>query len=147
VIESARAALEANKFSLEGVKAENSVGNRTIIEILNAEQEYINSQVTLVTAQRDAYVAGFALLAAMGHAEAKDLGLDSGNLYDPTVNYRRVRNNIWDWAGEHSAGPVSTSTATTPAQNATVVSPTLDIPALPVDSRAPNDAGIGRKRN
>ncbi len=147
VIESARIAVQANKLSLEGVKAENSVGNRTIIEILNAEQEYINSQVTLVTAQRDAYVAGFALLAAMGHAEAKDLGLDGGALYDPTVNYRRVRNTIWDWSGERSAGPVSTSTALTPAQNANVLAPSLDIPGMSVDSPSPNAAVNGPKKN
>ena len=45
----------------------------------------------LVTARRDAYVAGFPLLDAMGQAEAKDLNLDGGPLYDPTVNYNRVQ--------------------------------------------------------
>ena len=78
VIASSETAVNANKLSLEGVRAENSVGNRTILDILNAEQELLNSQVTLVTARRDAYVAGFALLAAMGQAEARDLGLDGG---------------------------------------------------------------------
>ena len=81
VIESSEQAVAANRLSLEGVRAENSVGNRTILDILNAEQELLNSQVTLVTARRDAYVAGFALLAAMGQAEAQDLGLDGGPLY------------------------------------------------------------------
>ena len=74
VIASSEVAVNANKLSLEGVRAENSVGTRTILDILNAEQELLNSQVTLVTARRDAYVAGFALLAAMGQAEARDLG-------------------------------------------------------------------------
>ena len=99
VIASSEAAVNANKLSLEGVRAENSVGTRTILDILNAEQELLNSQVTLVTARRDAYVAGFALIAAMGNAEARDLGLDGGSLYDPTINYQRVRGRIGDFGG------------------------------------------------
>ncbi|OYY90978.1 MAG: hypothetical protein B7Y45_04580 [Sphingomonas sp. 28-66-16] len=138
VIQSAQVAVSANALALEGVKAENSVGNRTILEILNAEQELLNSKVTLVTAQRDAYVAGFALLAAMGHAEAKDLGLDGGPLYDPVANYKRVRNTIWDWGNDPAPAAVSTSTAQTPAQNADVTR----IPDVPVDSNAPNPAGV-----
>lgn len=120
VIKSAEIAVEANQLALEGVKAENSVGNRTILEILNAEQELLNSRVTLVTAQRDAYVAGFALLAAMGHAEAKDLGLEVGPLYDPTVNFNRVHHKLSDWADGPAAQGVSTSTAQTPPQTAII---------------------------
>ena len=45
-----------------------------------------------MTARRNAYVAGFTLLAAMGQAEARDLGLDeSARSTIPTVNYERVR--------------------------------------------------------
>ena len=128
VIASAQTAVDANKLSLEGVRAENSVGTRTILDILNAEQELLNSQVQLVTAQRDAYVAGFALLAAMGDAEANDLGLDRATLYDPTVNYDRVRNRFNDFDSDPKPTAVAPSTATTPAQDATVRRP-LD-PAL-----------------
>lgn len=115
VIASAEAAVRANTLSLEGVRAENSVGNRTIIEILNAEQELLNSQVQLVTARRNAYVAAFTLLAAMGQAEARDLNLEGVTLYDPTVNYRRVRSKIWDWAQDPTPRPVATRTVDTPA--------------------------------
>ncbi|BCA60888.1 membrane protein [Sphingomonas sp. HMP9] len=131
VIQSSETAVNANKLSLEGVRAENSVGTRTILDILNAEQELLNSQVTLVTARRDAYVAGFALLAAMGQAEARDLGLDGGVLYDPVANYNRVRRKIWDFGGDGEPVPVATRTAQTPAQNATVQAqydPLLDTP-------------------
>jgi outer membrane protein len=131
VIQSSETAVNANKLSLEGVRAENSVGTRTILDILNAEQELLNSQVTLVTARRDAYVAGFALLAAMGQAEARDLGLDGGVLYDPVANYNRVRHKIWDFGGDGEPVPVATRTAQTPAQNATVApqaDPLLDTP-------------------
>lgn len=141
VIQSAEVAVKANSLALEGVRAENSVGNRTILEILNAEQEYLNSQVTLVTARRDAYVAGFALLAAMGFAEAKDLGLEGGPLYDPTVHYNRVRNDAWDWHSDPTPTATSTSTAQTPPQTAAVTRP-LD-PA--VDSPRPDPALVPPK--
>lgn len=146
VIQSSETAVNANKLSLEGVRAENSVGTRTILDILNAEQELLNSQVTLVTARRDAYVAGFALLAAMGQAEARDLGLDGGVLYDPVVNYDRVRHKVWDFGGDGLAAPVATRTAQQPAQDAVVrrqLDPMLDSPvdrnpALTTGSDAPS---------
>jgi outer membrane protein len=98
VIESSQTAVDAAEFSLEGVRAENSIGNRTILDVLNAEQELLSARAQLVTARRNAYVAGFSLLAAMGRAEARDLNLDTGGpLYDPTVNYERVRGRFWDW--------------------------------------------------
>lgn len=133
VIASSEIAVNANKLSLEGVRAENSVGNRTILDILNAEQELLNSQVTLVTARRDAYVAGFALLAAMGEAEARDLGLDGGPLYDPAANYQRVRHKIWDYGSQPDPAQVGTSTATTPAQGSVVTRPLDPILDTPVD--------------
>jgi outer membrane protein len=133
VIQSSEVQVAANRLSLEGVRAENSVGTRTILDILNAEQELLNSQVQLVTARRDAYVAGFALLAAMGRAEARDLGLDGGALYDPVANYDRVRNRIWDWGDDPAPRPVAPGTVNTPAQTP-VVTRELD-PAL---QRSPN---------
>jgi|AraplaCL_Cvi_mCL_1032061.scaffolds.fasta_scaffold00043_40 outer membrane protein len=106
-------AVKANELALEGVRAENRVGTRTVLDVLNAEQELLNSQVQLVSAQHDNYVAGFALLNAMGMAEARDLGLDGGALYDPTTNYNHVKNWIGDWSeqpkytpkGTHTTGP------------------------------------------
>jgi outer membrane protein len=79
----------------------------------------------LVTARRNAYVAGFNLISAMGRAEARDLGLDSpgalaGQLYDPDVNYRRVRNTIWDWARDPEPVARSTRTVDTTAQDAKI---------------------------
>lgn len=120
---SAEAAVGANQLSLEGVRTENTVGNRTILDILNAEQEVLNSQVTLVTARRDAYVAGFALLAAMGRAEAKDLGLDGGPLYDPQVYYRDVRRSIDDFDNGRTLAAPAPSTRAIPAQNSIVTRP------------------------
>ncbi len=119
VIRASQIAVNANTLSLEGVRAENSVGNRTILDILNAEQELLDSKVNLVTAQRNAYVAGFSLLAAMGRAEARDLGLDGGVLYDPDINYQRVRDKIWDWGDAPAPATVATRTIDVIAQDAT----------------------------
>lgn len=111
-IQSNQVAVSANELALEGARAERSIGTRTVLEVLNAEQELLNSQVALVTARRDAYVAGFQLLNAMGQAEADDLGLEGGPLYDPTGSYRRVAGNINDWANDPRHTPRSTRTVT-----------------------------------
>ena len=134
-IQSSQTAVEANRLSLEGVRAENSVGTRSILDILNAEQELLNSQVTLVTARRDAYVAAFTLLAAMGQAEAQDLGLENGALYDPNSNRTRVRNRIWDWSSDPNPTPQATRTVSTPAQDASV--PDGNLPGMPTPVRDP----------
>jgi outer membrane protein len=91
--------------------------------VLDAEQELLNSQVLLVTARRDFYVAGFQLLNVMGQAEAADLGLDGGPLYDPLGNYRRVANDWNDWSTDPRHEPVATSTVT-PAEQPQGVTPT-----------------------
>ena len=127
VIKSAEAAIAANGLSLQGVRAENSVGNRTIIEVLNAEQELINAQVQLATARRNAYVAGFTLLAAMGQAEARDLDLGGVALYDSRDNYNKVKGKFFDWDDRPGPKLHATSTLNTPAQNANVP----DSPAEP----------------
>ncbi|QUL37259.1 TolC family outer membrane protein [Erythrobacter sp. JK5] len=121
VIESSKSAVEAAEVSLEGVRAENSIGNRTILDVLNAEQELLQARAQLVTARRNAYVAGFTLLAAMGRAEARDLNLDTGGpLYDPQVNYDRVRGRLWDWDRDPAPAANSTRTVDIPAADATI---------------------------
>jgi outer membrane protein len=120
-------AVQANQLALEGNRAEQGVGTRTIIEVLNAEQELLQSSVALVTAKRDAYVAGFQLLNAMGQAEARDLGLDGGPLYDPLGNYRHVAGNWNDWASDPRHPTISTRTVSPQEMPATpVVTPQLN---------------------
>ncbi len=120
VITSSERAVSANELSLEGVRAENTVGNRTILDILNAEQELLNSKVNLVAARRNAYVAGFSLLAAMGRAEARDLGLESGPLYDPSEYYDRVENAWNDWSTNVDPAAKATRTIDSVAQTAEI---------------------------
>jgi outer membrane protein len=117
VIAATKVAVDAAELSLKGVRAENGVGNRTVLDILNAEQELINAQVQLVTAERNAYVAGFTLLVAMGKGGAKDLGLDGGALYDPLVHARSARAELTDWGGDKVQGAgTPTRTVDTKAQ-------------------------------
>ncbi len=104
-------AISADELALEGVRAENRVGTRTVLDVLNAEQELLNAQVNLVSAQHDQYVAGFALLNAMGMAEARDLGLDGGTLYDPVANYTHVRGWLGDWSEQPRYTPRGTRTS------------------------------------
>ena len=125
-IQSNTTAVKANELALEGARAERSVGTRTVLDVLNAEQELLNSQVSLVSAKRDAYVAGFQLLNAMGQAEADDLGLDGGPLYDPLGNYRRVAGSWSDWAGEGRHNAVATRTVT-PQEMPVAVPATQDV--------------------
>lgn len=117
LIQSQQVAVDAADLSLEGVRAENSVGNRTILDILDAEQELLNASVRLVQARRNAYVAAFTVLAAMGHAEARDLDLGLERLYDPELNYRRVRGKWFDFDDDPRPVAQSTSTVDTPVQD------------------------------
>ncbi len=129
VIESSQAAVAAATLSLEGVRAENSIGNRTILDVLNAEQELLVARAQLVTARRNAYVAGFTLLAVMGRAEARDLNLDTGGvLYDPQFNYERVKGKIWDWDRDPEPSATAPSTVDVPAADATVTIDGITIP-------------------
>jgi outer membrane protein len=121
IIGSSQTAVDAASLSLEGVRAENSVGNRTILDILNAEQELLQARTRLVTARRNAYVAGFSLLAAMGKAEARDLGLDGGVLYDPQVNFQRVRRSWSDWSSDPAPVTKATRTVDIPAQDGSIL--------------------------
>ena len=77
IIISSRTSVEANELALEGVTQEALVGTRTTLDVLNAEQELLNAQVTLVNAERDAQSAAFALLAAVGVLTPEALGLAS----------------------------------------------------------------------
>jgi outer membrane protein len=135
-IQAQTVAVQANELALEGVRAEQSVGTRTVLDVLDAEQELLNAQVLLVTAKRDQYVAGFQLLNAMGQAEAQDLGLDGGPLYDPLANYRRVSGSWNDWATDPIHAPAATRTVSPQEMPATpIVTPDLvpmgNDPALP----------------
>lgn len=94
-IEAAAAAVAAAEVALNGVRQEARVGQRTTLDVLNAEQELVNARTDLVTAQRDRVVASYALLAAEGGLSMQRLGLNV-LIYDPMVHYQQVRDA---WVG------------------------------------------------
>ena len=90
-----RVSIAANNVAERGVARQQSVGARTLIEVLNAQQEQVNADVNLVTAERDGYVAGLELQAATGELSAARLGLNVP-IYDPVKHYRETRDR---WYG------------------------------------------------
>ena len=93
-IGSIAAEIKANTVALEGVREEAKVGDRTVLDILDAEQEYLDSRVALVRARRDEFVAGYELMSAIGRLSVAHLGLDV-TPYDTELHYREVRNKFW----------------------------------------------------
>ena len=82
--------VKANEIALDGVQKEEALGNRTILDVLDAYQELLNSNVNEVTARRDYYVSAMNLLVSMGKLTAKDLKLDV-ELYDAKKYYKETR--------------------------------------------------------
>jgi len=89
-IEATTAQVNAAEIALNGVREEARVGQRTTLDVLNAQQELVNARVALVTAQHDRVVASYTLLAATGGLSMPHLGLDV-LIYDPQVHYQQVR--------------------------------------------------------
>ena len=77
------------------MREEARVGQRTTLDVLNAQQELVNARVSLVSAQRDRVVASYTVLAAVGSLSPQILALRI-EVYDPTVHYHQVRDS---WAG------------------------------------------------
>jgi outer membrane protein len=94
-IQATQAQVAAAEIALNGVREEARVGQRTTLDVLNAQQELVNARVSLVTAQRDRVVASYTLLAAVGRLSAQNLGL-AVPVYDPVVHYHQVRDS---WVG------------------------------------------------
>ena len=94
-ITSAQAAVSANKIALTGVREEEKVGQRTTLDVLDAQRELLNSQIGLVTALRDRIVAEYSIYAAIGRMDAQTLGLPVP-YYDPIEHYDTVKNK---WIG------------------------------------------------
>ena len=94
-IEATTAQVNAAEIALKGVREEARVGQRTTLDVLNAQQELVNARVALVTAQHDRVVASYTLLAAVGGLSMQHLGLNV-LIYDPQVHYQQVRDA---WVG------------------------------------------------
>lgn len=90
-IAASREQVAAAQAAYDGVREEATLGARTTLDVLNAEQELLDARVSLITAMSNEYTATYALLAAMGLLTVEHLGLGIPT-YDPTAYYNAVRN-------------------------------------------------------
>ena len=93
-IESQQAQVSSAEVALDGVQREASVGSRTVLDVLDQEQELLQARVDLVGSRRDAAVAEFQVKAAMGALNAQVLGLPV-EIYDTESNYNKVKDQWW----------------------------------------------------
>lgn len=89
-IESVKDQIKAYEVALDGVQKEESLGNRTVLDVLDAYQDLLNSQVEEVTALRNYYVSGLQLLSSVGKLTAENLKLDV-ELYQPKKYFKETR--------------------------------------------------------
>ncbi len=94
-VASAQAQVTASKIALNGVRDEAKAGQRTTLDVLNAQQALVNARVALVTAQHDRVVASYGVLNSVGRLSPQVLNLATST-YDPSVHYRQVRDS---WFG------------------------------------------------
>jgi outer membrane protein len=92
---SGQAAVKAAEIALAGVREEAKVGQRTTLDVLNAQQALLNARVNLVLAQRDRVVASYAALGSIGRLSASEIGLDVA-VYDPSIHFEQVKDK---WIG------------------------------------------------
>ena len=88
--------VKANEIALEGVRQEASVGQRTTLDVLDAEQELLDASVNLVRAERDLHVASFSYLSALGRLNAVALALPV-EVYDPEDYYGKLKWRLVGW--------------------------------------------------
>ena len=88
-IKSVKAQIKAYQVALNGVREEEALGNRTVLDVLNQYQYLLNSEVEEVTTRHDYYVSGLSLLLTMGKLTAKDLNLNV-DLYDANTKYEET---------------------------------------------------------
>ncbi|HML28739.1 MAG TPA: TolC family protein, partial [Hyphomicrobium sp.] len=101
--ESDKASIIANTTALNGVREEERVGQRTVLDVLNAQQELLQSQVNLETTKRNILVASYTLVAAIGRLSVSEVGAATA-VYNPEVHYQQVRNKWWGIDITHDDG-------------------------------------------
>jgi outer membrane protein len=92
-IQAAQAQIDAAETALSGVREEARVGQRTTLDVLNAQQELLTARVNLIQAQRDRVVASYSLVNAMGRLNSRALALKV-NHYSPKIHYDQVK-DLW----------------------------------------------------
>ena len=95
-VNSSKKQFEANKIALEGVKEEFELGTRTNLDVLDAEQEFLDSQVSVISSENNSKLSMFYLLLSIGSLNHDVLSL-SASKYDPNLNYKKVKNIKLGW--------------------------------------------------
>lgn len=95
-------AVKANTTALDGVRQEAAAGLRTVLDVLDAEQELLDSRVNLVRAQRDVVVTSYNVWRSMGVLTAGNLKLPV-QIYDATRHFRRIKYLPWGLGGRTSS--------------------------------------------
>lgn len=90
----AKANVTANEVALAGVREEAKVGQRTTLDVLNAQQSLLQAREQLVVAQHDQVVNSYTLLSAIGRLSVKNLGLSVAE-YDPRVHFEQVKAKLF----------------------------------------------------
>ncbi len=90
-----REVVQAAQLALNGVIEERNVGQRTTLDVLNAQADVITAKINVVSAERDIVVASYAILSAMGRLSATRLGLQVAE-YKPQEHYKAVKDK---WYG------------------------------------------------
>jgi outer membrane protein len=94
-VSSAQSQVTASEVALNGVREEAKAGQRTTLDVLNAQQALVNARVALVNAQHDRVVASYSVLNSVGRLSPQVLNLRT-QTYDPSVHYQQVRDS---WFG------------------------------------------------
>lgn len=118
--------VRAARIAAEGTRQEQQVGLRTTLDVLNAEQELRNAELSQVSARRDEYVAAASVLSAMGRLEARNL-IPTEPRYDPKANFRKLR-ITWGWVPWEEA--------------ISIVDRTVAVPPIPQPKDKPIEAPI-----
>ena len=126
-IESTGEAVRAAQIAAEGTRQEQQVGLRTTLDVLNAEQELRNNELSASAARHDEYLSAATVLAAMGRLEARNL-VPALAQYDSKSNFRRLRLS-WGWTPWEE--PIS------------VIDRALAAPPIPRPTDRPGEAAIG----
>lgn len=100
--------VEANRTALSGVREEERVGQRTLLDVLNAELELVNSEVQLAVTRRDLVVLAYSVVAGVGRLDALGTGV-AEDVYDPEVNYRETRTEAFSTSITRGPGPAAVS--------------------------------------
>lgn len=114
-VELGNARIRSSETALKGVRSEEAIGQRSLLDVLNAEQDILDARLSLILARRDVVVGSYEVLSQLGRLSVEQLGVAT-LMYDPAVHYEEVRRkwfglDITHADGEHQHVVVQDTTA------------------------------------